>query len=100
MRSRLDEEVRLALDESLAVVWKSRSESVSAKKHDTAKAGAALCWWSLNRLLKRFGVPLPRIKEKASSTEQRGAPERCDELPGDYAAVADYIAAHAVPRGG
>jgi threonine synthase len=25
--------------------------------------------------------------------------ERCTELPGDYAAIADYVAAHAVPRG-
>jgi len=25
--------------------------------------------------------------------------ERCDELPGDYAAVADYVAAQAVPKG-
>jgi threonine synthase len=25
--------------------------------------------------------------------------ERCSELPGDYAAIADYIAAHAVPKG-
>ena len=25
--------------------------------------------------------------------------ERLAELPGDYAAVADYVAAHAVPRG-
>ena len=25
--------------------------------------------------------------------------ERMIELPGDYAAIADYIAAHAVPRG-
>jgi threonine synthase len=25
--------------------------------------------------------------------------ERMIELPGDYAAIADYVAAHAVPRG-
>jgi len=25
--------------------------------------------------------------------------ERCDDLPGDYAAVVDYVAAHAVPKG-
>ena len=25
--------------------------------------------------------------------------ERCAELPGDYAAVSDYVAVHAVPRG-
>ena len=32
-------------------------------------------WRSFNRLLQRFGVPLPRITEKASSIELRSKPE-------------------------
>ena len=32
-------------------------------------------WRSFNRLLKRFGVPLPRIKDKARSTELRIKPD-------------------------
>ena len=36
-------------------------------------------WWSFNRLLKRFGVPLPRIRERARSTELRSEPEWSDE---------------------
>ena len=33
-------------------------------------------WRSFNRLLKRFAVPLPRIKEPARKTEQPSQPER------------------------
>jgi hypothetical protein len=33
-------------------------------------------WRSFNRLLKRFGVPLPRISEKARSAQLRSLPER------------------------
>lgn len=36
-------------------------------------------WRNFNRLLKRFGVPLPRIQERARSTEPPSTPERRDE---------------------
>jgi len=36
-------------------------------------------WRSFNRLLKRFGVPLPRIKPKANATELLSKPQWKDE---------------------
>jgi len=51
----------------------------------------------------KFGEPVesatgqrPDLPERVGDLFTRE--ERCTELPGDYAAVADYVAAHAVPR--
>ena len=45
------------------------------KKLNRRSQRRSYTWRSFNRLLQRFGVPLPRIMEKASSTELRSKPE-------------------------